>query len=352
MDPLAPSGLDASELVVVLRQCDVWGLQQPSMVQAVRQGRSGALVVRLLTSDGRIIVKITTAADRLERARRELRLTADPGLTRVTAGYVAGEDSHDRVSLATVERDPLPAPDSLTDHEWTSLASALGSLHRTSRPPGIVLPGPASPPTSSIAASLEIWADRVPVGVAVGAAEIIRNRAEAVGPGTAGQVLEHGDCHTENIVRDEGGRFRWIDWQEARTGDGFSDLVFLWQRAEFAGAGPPREEMTHAYAAARGLVVDQHVRRELDGAELRLLVLAWPPFLGYGSAASQRHLSDRLGHLTATLSRDVVADVRRQLRGCRTGCPRSDDLRERGRLDVLGGRPVGSDTVQVPPPTP
>lgn len=301
MDPPTQPGLDAFELAVVLRQCSVLGLPQPSTVQPVRVGRSGALVVRLLTSDSRLILKITTAADRLEQARRERRLTAAPGLAHATAGYVAGEDRHDIVSLATVEGTPLPAPDSLTDREWTSLASALGSWHRTPPPPGITVPGAAPPQTSSITASVEMWADRVPERVVADAAEIIGTRAAAVGAGTAGQVLEHGDCHTENIVRDEDGRFRWIDWQEARTGDGFSDLAFVWQRAEFAGARPPREEMTQAYASARGLTVDHDVRRSLDSAELRLLFLAWPPFLGHGSPASRRHLSDRLCDLTATL---------------------------------------------------
>lgn len=301
MDPPMLTGLGSLELEVVARECTVLGLQQPSTVQGVRVGRSGSLVVRLLSPNRRIILKITTAVDRLDRARLERRLIASPDLALVAADYVASADGHDAVTLATVEHDTLPHADAITDHQWSSLAAALGSLHRTQLPRGVDLPGPTPPPAAAVAASADVWAGRVTAGVAVTAEAILQGDPAAPGTGTAGQVLEHGDCHTENIVRDADGRFRWIDWQEARTGDGFSDLAFLWQRAEFAGARPPRAAMTQAYIAARGLTLDRDVRRCLDMAELRLLFLAWPPFLGHGSPASQRHLTDRLCDLTAAL---------------------------------------------------
>jgi hypothetical protein len=83
-------------------------------------------------------------------------------------------------------------------------------------------------------------------------AELLHRRAEVALPALP-TVLTHGDCHTENIVQDASGRYRWIDWEQAHLGDGLDDLVFMWQRAEFAGASPPREAMLTAYTAARAL---------------------------------------------------------------------------------------------------
>lgn len=305
VDPLALSGLDQFELEFVARQCHVLGLQQPSTMEGVRLGQSGSLVVRLVSLGRPIILKITTADDRLDRARLERRLIASPDLAVIMPHYVAGDDSPDVVTLATEAHDPLPHADAITDNEWRSMATSLGLLHRLPVPEWIDLPGSAPPHAAAVAAAARAWADRVTADLAATAQGIIRSDLAAWGPDATAEVLEHGDCHTENIVRDVHGRFRWIDWQEARVGDGFSDLVFLWQRAEFAGARPPREGMRQAYVTARGLTLDHAVRRSLDLAELRLLFLAWPPFLDYGPPRSQRHMTDRLRDLTATLRRDA-----------------------------------------------
>lgn len=134
---------------------------------------------------------------------------------------------------------------------------------------------------------------------AVGAADaaargirVITRRVPELAP-----VLVHGDCHTENIVRSRDGAYQWIDWQEAHRGDGLADLVFLWQRAEFAGARPPRAAMMAAYAHARRL--DQTSMRPLiDQAELRLLLHSWPPFLGLGTSSGREVMRRRLVALT------------------------------------------------------
>jgi Phosphotransferase enzyme family len=97
-----------------------------------------------------------------------------------------------------------------------------------------------------------------------------------------GTVLTHGDCHVGNLLLGPGGRILWTDWQEVCLSTGLDDLVFLWQRAEFDGARPPRDAMTSAYAAARSLQPDDNLRSALGGCELRSLLVGWPAFLDYG----------------------------------------------------------------------
>jgi len=110
-------------------------------------------------------------------------------------------------------------------------------------------------------------------------------------------VLSHGDCHLQNLLRGPGGRPLWIDWQEVCLGTGLEDLVFLWQRAEFEGVQPPRDDMTAAYAAARSLRADAALESALATTELRLLLLAWPPFLAYGTPEGQDTMTRRLEQL-------------------------------------------------------
>ena len=73
--------------------------------------------------------------------------------------------------------------------------------------------------------------------------------------------------------------------------------MFLWQRAESDGAHPPREDMTAAYAAARSRPSDAAFRAALALCELRLLLVAWPPFLHYGSPERQKTMTQRLQQL-------------------------------------------------------
>ena len=134
------------------------------------------------------------------------------------------------------------------------------------------------------------------------AADLILHDTRSDKLALSGPLLEHGDCHTENIVRDEHGAYRWIDWQEAHLGDGFGDLIFLWQRAEFDGADPPREAMTVAYTAARHLHLKPILRRALSLTELRLLFISWPPFLPYGTPENQQRMKEQLPRLIDTLS--------------------------------------------------
>lgn len=190
----------------------------------------------------------------------------------------------------------------MSNGEWTALATSLGELNSRPVPPGLDLPIARPPAPAAVAGALEFWAQLGRADNAERAADLVLGAAIPDQPADSALRLEHGDCHTENIVRDEHNSFRWIDWQEAHLGDGFSDLVFLWQRAEFAGADPPREAMIEEYVRARHLGLEPELRRAVSLAELRLLFISWPPFLSYGTRESQQRMKDRLPQLLETLN--------------------------------------------------
>lgn len=107
-------------------------------------------------------------------------------------------------------------------------------------------------------------------------------------------VLTHGDCHVGNLLRSSTGSTLWADWQEVCLSTGVDDLVFLWQRAEFDGASPPRDAMAAAYGSARHLGKDADLGRALAACELRLLLVEWPEYVSYGTDAQRRIMTQRL----------------------------------------------------------
>lgn len=295
--------LTDAELEMVRRYGASLSLWPVDAVEKLSVGQSGSLVVRLTVAGQRNILKITTDPARLERAESELRMiSCGPAeLIAVMPRYIGGHAQWDVVCLVTEEHQPLPQPADIVDADWIALATALGSLHSAHVPPWLNLkPGPA--PTVAAAVDAEkFWAKLGHTEAAKQAADLLRDRARQPNDLPSATVLEHGDCHTENIVRDESGAFRWIDWQEAHLGNGFGDLVFLWQRAEFTGANPPRQAMTNAYAAARNLHPGSGLNRAISLTELRLLFTSWPPFLVYGTPQHQERMTARLPQLVTTL---------------------------------------------------
>lgn len=153
------------------------------------------------------------------------------------------------------------------------------------------------PSAKEIAAAVRVWNGR---GSAVPAARAVERlaRSKDLQP-FAGLVLTHGDCHIGNLLQGPGGRVVWTDWQEVCLSNGLDDLVFLWQRAEFDGADPPRDDMTAAYAAARRIPLDEAFRSAIKASELRLLFVAWPHFLPYGQQDRQELMTQRLSQLSS-----------------------------------------------------
>lgn len=296
--PAQPSHLASFEEELIARECVRLGVEALLPPSKLTDGRSGSVVVRLRTSDGAVVLKVTTDPARLARARREVALIANAsrGLESVVPDLVAGASNENTVSLVTREHHPLPPPMELDHAEWCDLAGSLGAMHRSAEVvPLDDLPARSVLDVGAVEEAARAWRDRGEEELADQGLTMLREETGQTLDVPVSATVEHGDCHTENIVRDDRGRFRWIDWQEAHLGSGLGDLVFLWQRAEFAGAVPPRAAMARAYADARGLNVSD-LEPVLDKIELRMLFVLWPSFLRYGSPDSQRVMVSRLRH--------------------------------------------------------
>lgn len=172
-------------------------------------GRSGSLVVRLVVAGRSMILKITTDASRLVRARSELHLIAEAtGAIRARMPrYVAGHEDHRSVSLATVEDEPLPSPTMISDADWVALATALGHLHTAPVPRQPALAVPAAAGEEAVSAAADFWS-RLGYELEAARAVALLPRATRSTDEPTSLIVEHGDCHTENIVRDERGDYR------------------------------------------------------------------------------------------------------------------------------------------------
>lgn len=110
-------------------------------------------------------------------------------------------------------------------------------------------------------------------------------------------TLCHGDCHLDNLLRDEAGRLVWADWQEVRVGHGPSDLTFLIQRAEANGANIAHDQVIAAYCTAleaagvEGVSQDA-VTAAMNESERRTRLLYWPDYLREATTETMvRHLT-------------------------------------------------------------
>jgi thiamine kinase-like enzyme len=117
----------------------------------------------------------------------------------------------------------------------------------------------------------------------------VRTKPE-YGPDTA-MTLCHGDCHLDNLLRDQDGDLIWADWQEVRIGYGPSDLTFLMQRAEANGADIAYNIVVAAYCKAlksAGVedVSESAIRSAMNESERRTRLLYWPDYMGNATTES------------------------------------------------------------------
>ena len=286
----------------VQRGLEVLGWDAPvGQVEGLSGGASGSSVFWLGTAGERLVLKVTENPRRRDRALRELRVYQElgPVLGDVLPVLHAGRHAQHGVFLLLSASEPFPPARSWTPDAWLRVADRLGRWQRTPVHDPTWVPLRPDPSTTEVAVALRHWTARGTGALAARAARRLaegaeRRRARTVGPVL---VLTHGDCHVGNLLQGRAGQPLWVDWQDVCLTTGLDDLVFLWQRAEFDGAHPPRAALTAAYAAARGLPDDASLRQELSAADLRLLLVAWPQFLRYGTREGQQLMTHRLQQL-------------------------------------------------------
>ena len=116
----------------------------------------------------------------------------------------------------------------------------------------------------------------------------------------------HGDCHIDNLLRDEQRQLIWADWQEAGVGLGPADLSFFSQRAFRSGGTVPFDAMIAAYH--RKLEVETRkslslslLHQVIDVFELQAWLLVWPAYLMGVSAQWLALLLNRIELLASRL---------------------------------------------------
>jgi aminoglycoside phosphotransferase (APT) family kinase protein len=106
----------------------------------------------------------------------------------------------------------------------------------------------------------------------------------------AGECVVHGDCHTDNILR-ENGALVWIDWQGTGIGNPARELAFLDVRATPSGALIP-PELLAAYCRERD-IDPEPMRRSVIAAELSIFLFEWPPYASFNASAGIQRVRQR-----------------------------------------------------------
>lgn len=306
-----PMAVDDELIATGLRELGALDVARVRGWARLARAASGSSVYRLALDDGEGMVLKVSPGHLSEGANRELHFYREvgDGLPLRTPCLIAGATTRNLTCILLSAADQSPPARDWTDRRWVQAARQLGRLHH----PEVVSrigrhswlsrrPRPTSAQASERDRARRLWRE-------LGRYEVARPLLEDLGQ-LAGALeavpacLLHGDCHAGNLLVDPvDGELVWTDWQEVGLGHGPEDLALLWQRGEFDGGTPPRREMLAAYAAARGTPDDHTLRRAAIGAEIRLALLSWPPFLS-GAAPSRREIIYRR---LAALAREWAA---------------------------------------------
>jgi Ser/Thr protein kinase RdoA (MazF antagonist) len=264
-------------------------------------GMSGSQVHFASREDGRTCVLKVTSLRRDNDARaghRELAFYRDlaervPIRTPALLDYYEDSDVIAMLLSAHGEIEPATSWDTSS---WLALAVDLARLHGTEVPepdrweehwsPLQVLRAPDLPMVDGfwredLASSLDaIMASR----------ELLEQEILQVG-----ECFVHGDCHTENILREDGALV-WIDWQGTGIGSPAVELAFLGARATPSGARIPPEVLA-TYCRERDNDLER-MRRSVIAAELAIFIFVWPPYAVFNTPAGTR----RVRHRTRSLA--------------------------------------------------
>jgi hypothetical protein len=295
--------------------------------ELLQGGISGTATYRVWLETEQVVLKIADSDSPpgvLERARREMLFYRDlahhiPLRVPTILGIAPDGPAP---CLCIQAYDPAPPISVWTDKQYLDVASQLGRFHaafwnrtdQLAHLPWLRKQSPADAATRRhAAASWHTLAQQPDGASALDLDEITWieyaisrvDRLEALlrdFPST----LCHGDCHHGNLLLDEGGGWRWADWQEVGIGCGPEDLSFFFQRAGFAGGKVPEAAAIDAYhrsleSATGRRITRASIKQVIDASELRTILLFWPPFFSYLSSRQLADLMRRLHDLTDVL---------------------------------------------------
>lgn len=263
-------------------------------------GLSGSRIHVARRDDGwRCVLKVTALrADAAARAgRRELafyRELAERMPIRTPALLDAYEDAAVIALLLSAHGAVVPAT-AWDRSSWLALAVDLARLHGTAVP----APDRWTEMWSPVQALREpdlpmiegFW--RADLGSSLDAI-VERRDLLAQEIGQAGECFVHGDCHTENILREDGALV-WIDWQGTGISNPARELAFLHARAAPSGARiPPALLATYCREGHTDL---ERMRRSVIAAELGIFIFEWPPYASFNTPAETQRVRRRTRYL-------------------------------------------------------
>lgn len=262
-------------------------------------GMSGSQVHLARQEDGRAcVLKVTSLRrdDDARAGRRELDFyhhLAERMPIRTPALLDYFEDNEAIAILLSAHGEIEPAT-SWDRKSWLSLAVDLARLHGTEVPepdrwiddrsPFHALREPDMPVVDGF------WREDLPsLDAIVESRELLEREILH-----AGESLVHGDCHTDNILR-ENGAMVWIDWQSTRIGNPALELAFLEARATPSGARIP-PEMLAKYCSESDKDLELMLRSTI-AAELSIFIFEWPLYASFDSPAGTRLVRRRTKYL-------------------------------------------------------
>lgn len=259
-------------------------------------GKSGSRIHGVRRQDGRTcVLKVTSLRedDAARAGRRELAFYRDlaAGMPIRTPALLDTYEDDAVIALLLSAHGAVDPATSWDRRSWLALAVDLARLHGTAVPapdrwqemwsPVHALSEPDLPMIEGF------W--REDLGSSLDAIVESRERlAQEILQ--AGECFIHGDCHTENILREDGALV-WIDWQGTSIGSPARELAFLHARATPSGARIP-PELLATYCRERDTDLAR-MRRSVLAAELGIFIFEWPPYASFNSPAGTQRVRRR-----------------------------------------------------------
>ena len=295
--------------------------------QILQGGISGAATYWLHTVGEELVCKFTRAGSKpgiLERALRELRFyqSLAPLLSLRVPQVLAHVQNTQGIALLLKACRPSPPASSWQPEDYFEVASQLGQFHATfwnSTEQVGAYSWLRKDSEQNVQQAIIQW--QVLSEIPGFASHIPIHRFQQVMhllsqlPLVENSINDfpvticHGDCHSGNVLQDEHDNLIWADWQEVGIGLGPAYLSFFIQRAFFAGAAVPDEDMVVAYYQQLTNLIKDHfslasLRQLMDVVEVRAWLLSWPPYLQQGSPTHLVKVLDRIDYLAHRLHLD------------------------------------------------